>query len=130
MIGDADLAADHGALAYRAAAGDSRLRGDYGVLADLDVVSYLHEVVDFYAGGDLSGFERAAIDGGVRADFHVVGNFDSADLREFPVAAFAEDVAEAVAADDGAGMNFDAIAESRTGVERDARMQDAIRADV
>ena len=83
----------------------------------------LHEVVDFYPGGDLSGFERAAIDGGVRADFHVVGNFDSADLREFPVAAFAEDVAEAVAADDGAGVNFDAIAEPRAGVERDARMQ-------
>ncbi len=130
MIGDADLSADHGALPYRAAAGNSGLRGDHGVLADLDVVGHLHEIIDFYSGGDLSGFERTAIDGGVRADFHVVGNFDSADLWKFPVAAFAEDVAEAVAADDGAGVNFDAIAEPRASVERDAGVQDAIRADV
>ena len=100
------------------------------MLADVDVVRDLNEIIDFYSGGDLGGFERAAIDCGVRADFHVVGNFDSADLRKFPVAAFAEDVAEAVAADDGAGMNFDAIAEARAGVQRDARMQSAIRADV
>jgi len=130
MIGDADLSADYGALPYRAAAGNSSLRGDHGVLADLDIVSHLHEVIDFYSGGDLSGFERASIDCGVCADLHVVGNFDSADLRKFPVAAFAEDVTETVAADDCAGVNFDAIAESRAGVERDAGCKMAIRADV
>ena len=82
VIGDADLSADDGALPYRTAAGDSRLRGDDGVLADADVVRHLHEVIDFHSGGDLRGFERAAIDCGVRADFHVVGNFDSAELAE------------------------------------------------
>ena len=45
------------------------------------------------------------------------------------MAAFAEDVAEPVSADHGAGMNFDAVAESSAGIEGDARMQPAIFAD-
>ena len=63
------------------------------------VVADLHQIIDFDAGADPSCAERTPIDGGAAADFDVVADFNLAHLWKFPVLAFAEDIAEAVAAD-------------------------------
>jgi hypothetical protein len=74
------------------------------VLTDLDIVTDLDEIIDFNAGANPGGAQRAPIDRGAAADLNVVADFDRTYLWKFPVFPFAEDVAEAVTADHDAGM--------------------------
>ena len=90
MIGDANLAADQDALADRATTGDSRLRGDDCVLSDANIVRDLYEVIDFHAGGNFGGFERAAIDCCVGTDLDVRCDLNFPDLRKLPEPAVAK----------------------------------------
>ncbi len=129
MIAEADLAADDDVFADDAGARDAGLRGNERVGADANVVGDVDEVVELDAGVEAGGRERAAVEGGVGADFDVVGNFDRAELREFKVLAFPGDVAETVRADHGAGVDQDAVAESHAGVERDAGIEATVRAE-
>src|SRR5208282_4892846 len=125
VIRDSDLPRDHDPFADCAAAGNARLRCNDRVLANLNVVGNLHQIIDFHAVGNPRGFERAAIDRRIRADLHVVADLDAADLRKFPVAPFAADVPKPVAPDNRAGVHLDAIPQSRAGIERHARMKAA-----
>ena len=69
------------------------------VLADLDVVGDLHEVVDLGAAAHDGAAERRAVDGDVGAELHVVLEHDGAELGHLVMAAAALHVAEPVAAD-------------------------------
>src|SRR5579862_6634541 len=94
-----------------------------------NVVSYLHQVVDFDAVCDASDAERAAIDRCVGSNFDVIANFHRADLRKFPMAAVAGNITETIAADHSTRMHFDAGSKLRAGIKRHARMQPAFLAD-
>src|SRR5208282_1523993 len=72
VIADADLSAHDYVVFDGDAAREAGLRGDNDVLADLAVVADMHEVIDLCAAADASFVERAAINGGVRSDLHVV----------------------------------------------------------
>ena len=109
MVSNADLAPGDHSPAQRAAAGDTGLSGDHRMLANPDIVRNLHQVVDFDAASDASVIQRAAVNCGISSNFHIVGNLDRADLREFEVVAFTENVAEAVRADHSAGVNLHPI---------------------
>src|SRR6185437_12408405 len=85
VVGDADLAADDGAVADGAAAGDAGLRGDDDIAADGDVVPHMNEVVELGAAADARYFKRAAIDRGVRSDFNIVFDDETALLWELRV---------------------------------------------
>ena len=76
------------------------MRGYNYVLADLDVVADVHQVVDLCAAADSGFVERAAVDGGVGSDLYIVFDYQPSDLWELLVAAGLgiADVAEAFTA--------------------------------
>ena len=78
-----------------------------------DAVADLHEVVDLRAGLDARLADRGPIDRRVRAELHVVFDHDRGDLRDLLVGAVAAaDEAVAVAADDDAVLQHDAVADA------------------
>ena len=87
------------------------------------VVGDMDQVVDFRALADDGGAERAAVNGGIGADLDIVVDDDVAELKHFPVAALVEHIAEAVRADDRAGVDGDAMAELRLPIQHDIREQ-------
>jgi hypothetical protein len=123
-----DLASEDDVLLDGNTTGESSLCGDYNVLADLAIVSDVYQVVDFCAAADARDVESSAIDGGVGSDFDIVFNFEASDLREFFVMAgcWIADVAKAVAAKHGAGMDDDAISQLHARIKRGAGIQIAI----
>lgn len=115
MIGNADLAAKRNKIAQIHAAGDAHMPGDDAMLANMAIVSDLDQIVDFGAGADDRIGQRAAVDGGAGADFHVVLQDGAAQLRDFFVTGGGGDIAEAVTADDRAAMEDDAVADQGVG---------------
>ena len=113
MAADADLAAEHHVVADLGAAGDADLRRHQHVAPDAHAVRDLHQVVDLGAGLDARLADRRTIDGGVRAELDVVLDDDGGDLRNLLVRAVAPaDEAVAVAADDDAVLQDDAVADA------------------
>src|SRR5262249_17880867 len=105
MVGQADVAADHGVIVHPRRTSQRRLPTNDAMIADADVVADLDEIVDLRPLADARGAERSAIDTGVGADLDVVGDLDRADLRNFDVAAFTELIAKTIRAENRAGMN-------------------------
>ena len=96
-----------------------------------DAVGDLDEVVDLGAGADARLADGRPIDRRVRADLHVVFDDDAADLRDLLVGAVAAmREAEAVAADDGAVLQDDAVADTNTLADRDVGVDDAVVANL
>ena len=73
--------------------------------------------------------ERGAIDAGVGADLDIVADLDAADLRKFLVTVAGADEAEAVGAEDAAGVQHGAISDGDVFVDCHVGMQQAIVAD-
>src|SRR5258708_2255094 len=96
------------------------------MVANLHVVPDVDKIVEFDALGNAGIVQRAAIDGGVCADFDIVRDLHDADLRKFPVAAIAVDVTEAVRANHRSRVNLDTIADSSACVHGHAGIQAAI----
>ena len=131
MIGDADLPADDYVVFNDRAAGKAGLRGDDDVLADLDVVTNMDQVVDLCPSANASFVKSAAVNGRVCANVDVVFDYQPADLRELLVAAglLVANVAEAFAAEHGTGLDSNSIAQGRARIHRDIRVQTTMRAD-
>src|SRR6266446_1329835 len=128
-LAETGLPAYHDMFAERARPGQSRLRGNHGVRANLAVVADVDEIVQLHALRDACIIERAAVDRGVRADFDVVANFHDSGLRKFEVLSVTRSVPKTVRADHRAGMNFHAMTDAHASVKRDARMNPAIFSD-
>ena len=112
MAADADLPAEHHVVFDVRAAGDAHLRRHQHVAADGHAVRDLHQVVDLRARFDARLADRRAIDRGVRAELHVVFDDHGGDLRDLLVRAVAAaDESVAVAADDDAVLQDDAVAD-------------------
>src|SRR5882724_6863881 len=123
MVRETDLAGGDDAATQSARARDADLGHDDRVLADLDVVTDLDEVVDLGPAADDRPAQHGAIDRRVGADVHVVLDHHGADLRNLPVAAVVEDIAESIAADDGAGLHDHAAAKAHPLAQNHARME-------
>ena len=94
------------------------------MLADAAVVPDLHEIVDLRAGADARAARLRAVDARVRADLDVVFEHHVSDLRDSFRSALDERPAEAVAADDAAGVQHDAVADDAVpDMTRRVRMQ-------
>ena len=126
---DADLAGEGDVIAQAGAAGDAGLGDDDAVLPDDHVVGDLDEIVDFRALLNPCPAKAGAVDGGIRADFHVVVDLDDAGLRDFDVAAAGELEAEAIAAEHDAAVDDDAVPDHAARADGDARGELAVRAD-
>src|SRR5262249_45665199 len=104
----------HDVIANFAAAGDSDLRSDHAMSADLDVVGDLHKVVDFRAFTYYRRSERAAIKRRVASNFDVIFNHNLAELRKFDVAAVRKYVSESVGPYDDARVKNHSMADHRS----------------
>ena len=87
------------------------LAAEQVVAADLVVVADHDEVIDLGPLADPGGLEGGAVDRAVRADLDVVVDFEPAGMRDLDVAAVDLAVAEAIAAQHGAGVDFDPVAQ-------------------
>lgn len=105
LSGHDDVIADLGA------AGDTDLRAEEIVLADLDIMSQMAKVIDLGAAADDGVIHRAIVDGGAGADLDVVSDDSAAKLANVMVMAlFIGGEAEALTADDGVRTKDDAVA--------------------
>ena len=75
------------------------------MLADGDIVRDLDEVIDLRAFADNGRPERAAVNRDIRAQFHVIADDHIADLWHLAMDAVIEHVAEAIRANDRAGVD-------------------------
>ena len=111
VIGDSRLPRNYDVVTGRAGTRDAHLTDQEVMLADLNIVGDLDEIVDFGAVANAGRLESAAVDGGASAHLHVIADFDVAQLRHFDVLAAFEPIAEAVCSDHGVGVDGDAVAE-------------------
>ena len=95
------------------------------MFADLAVVRELNQVVDFRAAPHAGVAHRAAVNRGVRADFHIIAQRYRARLRNFEPVFAGKRQPEAVRADDAARMDFHALAQRAAVVHGNVRMQKA-----
>src|SRR3954465_6192642 len=111
VIAGGGLAAEDDAGAEGDRAGQADLADDDAMRADLAVVGDLDEVVDFGAAADFGAAEFGAVDADARADFNVILDDDGTNLRNFYVLLAVPAIAEAVGAEDRAGVDYDTIAD-------------------
>src|SRR5690606_19041036 len=124
--GDADRAADHAVAPDPRAAGDGGAAGHGGVVADVDVVGDLDQVVESHVASRHGVVDGATVDAGVGSDLAVVTHHDAAELRDLDpvrltVFGPVQRQAEAVGAEDRAGMDADAPSQPHPGDQGDAR---------
>src|SRR5258708_24693109 len=98
-MAEAELPGDDRVVPKNAGTGNAGLRRNHSMRSDLHVVADMHQIVELDAFRDARVVQRAAVDGGVRADLDIVANFYNSRLRKFPVAAFAECVAKSIRAE-------------------------------
>src|SRR5258705_8473901 len=130
MSGDSHLPRQCHAILDRRTARDADLRGKQRVPADLHAVGDLNEVVDLTPGADARLADRGTIDRRVRPDLDIVLDRHTADLRDLvvgPVGLMGRP--EPVAADDGAVLNDDAVADRDPLAQRYARVDYAVVPD-
>src|SRR6202171_4983322 len=128
MVGEANLPAHHDVIPHGAAAGYTGLRDEHAVPSDGGVVSDLHQIVDLGALADDGISGRAAVDGRIGADLHVVLDDDAAGLRNLLMSPRARQIAEAVLPDTDTRMDDDAIADQGM-LDRRAGADGAVAAD-
>ena len=135
MTGETDLSAENHVVAQFGAARDASLRHDDAMLTEGDVVGDLDQVIHLGALADNGRAERATVHGHICPQLDVVADDDVADLGHLAMDAVIQNVAEAIRADDRAGMDADAVADFSAGIERDVGKevdvlaQQAIRAN-
>src|SRR5690348_4505273 len=83
VFADSGLSADHCVIANYDATGKSGLRGDYHVLTNVAVMSYVDQVVKFSTFADFRRAERCPVDTRIGTDLHVISDLDRSDLRKF-----------------------------------------------
>src|SRR5258708_13353444 len=81
MIGDADLATHHDAVADHRAAGDADLAADDAAAAEAHVVADMDEIIEHRAGTDHRIAGGAAVDRAIGAQLDVVLDDDAPELQ-------------------------------------------------
>ena len=84
--GNAYLAAEHTPFPHLSGSGDAHLGRHDGVLADVVVVCYLYEVVEFNAFAHVGAAHGRTVNTGIGADFNIVLDCHDADLWNLVVA--------------------------------------------
>src|ERR1039457_5612551 len=124
------LRSNHAVISKARAAGKTRLAHDQTVPANDDVVRDVHKIINFGALADDSGTKRAAVNGRVGADLHVIVDDHIAALQPFAGAALVEHVTVAVRADDRAGVDADPMTDLRPRINDDVWEQTHVVANL
>ena len=107
------------------------MRRNYNVLLDADVVSHMHQVVDFRAAPDHGILKRPAINCDRCSNFDVIFNDESTNLWELLIAlclAIAN-VAKSIAAQHCARVYADIVADAYTGIDCHVRFNETALTD-
>src|SRR6185312_3347973 len=99
------------------------------VLANLDVVSDLHQVVDLASRADPRRAHGRSVNGDAGAQLHVVLHDHIADLGELSVHPAVPHEAEAVAPDHGSGMDDHAVPDLAALAHGHVRVEERVGAD-
>jgi hypothetical protein len=100
------------------------------VLADFDVMSDLDQVVQLRSTPNDGCLERAAVDARVRANFHVILDDDSSNLRKFGMTGTILDEPKSVRPDNGACVNNHAATNVDVSIDYNAREKAAVAAHI
>ena len=107
VLGDSGLTADHHKVADLDRTRNPNLRGDGAVPTDTDVMSDLYQVIETGARTNHRVAQRTAVDRGVGADFHVVFQDHTAELRRGQETLLGDGKAKPFLADPCARINID-----------------------
>src|SRR5262245_37566820 len=129
VLADADLTADQAIRSDTRTTGDTGLRCNYCVFADLDVMRNLDQVVELHAVANDRSLERAAVDARIRSDFDIVFHDDSPDLRELYVGGPVFHEPESIGANHSPCMNDHAVSDRDIFVDDNTWIQRAVLAD-
>ena len=111
MAGQTDLAGNHDEIPELCAPGTSRLGNKDATPTEHDVVTDLHQIINHRTRADDRIRPGTAIDRGVGADFDIIADNHTPQLRDLDMAARARGKAEAVLTDAHAGIERDAVAD-------------------
>src|ERR1700761_4332105 len=128
---DAHLPTNDGAVTDSAATRNAGLCGDHHIAPDRDIVADVDEIIELGAAANARLFERTAIDGGIRADFDIVFDDQSALLGKLRVLArrIVSHIPETIRAQHRARMHEDAVTQLRARIDDHARIQMAASAE-
>jgi hypothetical protein len=128
---NANLPGEHDVMAERRTPCDTHLRREKRVRAYPNAVRDLHQIVDLGAALDPRLANGWPIDGGVRANLHVVFDHDDRVLGNLDVlTGRRRHESEAVAADHRAILDDDPMSEDGALADRHSRVQHAVIADL
>src|SRR5258708_17651719 len=124
MLANADLSTEHHVVLDRDTAGKPGLGCDYALLPEPAVVPNVDQVVDLRSPPDARFVERAAVDGCVGADLHIVFDHQPAYLGKFlvPSTLRVAHISEAIAPQHCTRMHDDTIAQRCPRIYRNARI--------
>ena len=109
---------------------------DQAVLANLNVVCNVHQIVNLAPLSNDGWPKSAAVDGSVCANLHIVMNDDDPHLQHLAVPTFIKHIAVSIGANHCAGVNAHAVAHLASGIDHHVRMEprvianNAVRTDV
>ena len=101
----AGSATHNNVVAQCSAASDTHLSAENAVFSNHHVVADLHEIVDFRTFANDGRSEASPVDGGIRANLHIVVDANEADLRHLSVLSVFQLVTETIRADDRSRMD-------------------------
>src|SRR5690554_2855998 len=131
MTDHAGLSADHATTADRRAAGNANTTGHRSVCPNAHVMSDLHLIVYFDVIADYGVIERAPVDRGVSANFHIVPDHHATDLRNLdPVAVLVTRKPETICADHRTRMHDAVRSQTATEINRHVGVQPTARANL
>ncbi len=129
MPDDADLSANHDAASYFGGPRNTGLGGNGRIFTDDDIMRNLNKIINFHVPLNPGFTHGGPVNGGVGAQFHVIVNLNDADLGNFGIARAGRGKAEAVRADDDAGMKNHTLADDAVLINADIGVKDRIFAD-
>src|SRR6476661_4538086 len=115
IVVQADTRTQYNVIFQCRAAGNTRLRHQYAMPANADIVTYLDQVVDLGAFANHGVADCTTIDRGAGPYLDIVLNDNAPDLRYLDVTTSPHHKSEAVLTNRAAGMNDDPITDQRIG---------------
>ena len=111
IVVQADTCTQYNKIFHCRTAGNSRLRNQYAMTANTDIVAYLDQVVDLCALANDGIANSTAIDRCASPDLDIVLNDNAANLRDLEVTAPPHHESKTVLTDLAARMNDDIVAD-------------------
>ena len=126
MSGNSRLSAKDAVLTDDRTASEARLRNEKSVFANLDIMSDLHKVINFYAACDPSDTKSPTINAAAGPYFDIVFDDNVSNLGYFIITLAVWGKAKTISTNNGSGLNDHTVANHRLLTHSDIGMQQTI----